>query len=115
VSDAPQPVMIVRGYTLPVVDTYEGDRRLFGSDLPEMMMPELLVEKEGVRRALTEGSADELAWLVTTIEHHVKLFDQSATVRHWLLQRDAQIARVIQTRSNRAATAGTDDGSTEAQ
>ena len=114
-SDTPQPVVIVGGYTLPVVDTYEGDRQLFGSDIPEMTMLELLAEKERVRRALTEASADELAWLVTTVDHYVKLLDQPATVRHWLLRRDAQIAHVIQCRSSREVTPGTADGTTEAQ
>lgn len=114
-SGAPQPPVTVGGYALPVVGTYEGDRRLFGSDLPEMTMPELLTEKERVRWALTEAPADELAWLITTVDHYVKLLDQPATVRHWLLRRDAQIARVIQTRSNRAATPGTGDGPAEAQ
>jgi hypothetical protein len=99
-SDTPQPVVIVGGYRLPVVGTYEGDRQLFGSDLPEITIPELLAEKERVRRALTEAPADELAWLVTTVDHYVKLLDQPATVRHWLLRRDAQIAHVLQSRSS---------------
>jgi hypothetical protein len=114
-SDAPQPVVIVGGYTLPVVGTYEGDRRLFDSDVPEMTMPELLAEKERVRRALTEAPADELAWLVTTVDHYVKLLDQPATVRHWLLLRDAQIAHVIQNRSSREVTRDAGDGPAEAQ
>ena len=112
-SDAPQPVLIVGGYALPIVGTYEGDRRLFGSDLPEMTMAELRAEKERVRRVLTEASADELAWLLTTVDHYVKLLDQPATVRHWLLRRDAQIARVIQSRHSREATPGGSDGPPE--
>ncbi len=107
--------MIVGGYALPVVGTYEGDRQLFGSDIAGMTMPELLAEKERVRRALTEASADELGWFVTTHDHYVKRLDSPPTVRHWLHRRDAQVAREIQSRRSDEATTDTGGGPTEAQ
>jgi hypothetical protein len=102
--------VIVGGYALPQVGTYEGDRRLFGSDVPGMTLPELLAEKEGVRRALTEASADELAGFITTADQYVKRLDQPATVRHWLHRRESQIAREIQDRRNRQAEPGSGGG-----
>jgi hypothetical protein len=99
--------VIVGGYALPMVGTYEGDRRLFGSDVHEMTLLELLAEKERVRRALTEASGDELAMPITVLDRYLKRLDQPATVRHWLHRRDAQIAREIQNRRDRETTPGT--------
>ena len=96
--------VIVGGYTLPVVGTYDGDRQLFGVDVQEMTLLELLSEKERVRRALTEASADELAQAITVVGSYLKRLDQPTTVRHWLYGREAQIAREMKSRRNREAT-----------
>jgi hypothetical protein len=112
-SDSPQSAVIVGGYALPVVGTYEGDRQLFGSDVAGMTLPELLAEKERVRRALTEASADELASFVTTADNYVKRLDSPPTVRHWLHRRDARIAHETQSRRSGEAAADTGGGPAE--
>jgi hypothetical protein len=101
--------VIVGGYTLPLVGTYQGDRQLLGVDVPEMTLLELLAEKERVRRALTEASADELAAAITVVGSYLKRLGQPTTVRHWLSRREAQIARQIKSRHNREATPDTSD------
>jgi hypothetical protein len=101
--------VIVGGYTLPLVGTYQGDRQLLGVDVPEMTLLELLAEKERVRRALTEASADELAAAITVVGSYLKRLDQPTTVRHWLSRREAQLARQIKSRRNREATPDTSD------
>ncbi len=45
-SDSPQSAVIIGGYALPVVGTYEGDRQLFGSDVAGLMV--LVTEKRTV-------------------------------------------------------------------
>jgi len=101
--------VIVGGYVLPVVGTYEGDRQLLGVDVQAMTLLELLAEKERVRRALTEASADELAEPITAVASYLKRLDQPTTVRYWLYGREAQIARQIKSRRNREATPDTSD------
>jgi hypothetical protein len=96
--------VIVGGYALPVVGTYEGDRQLLGVDVQAMTLLELLAEKERVRRALTEASADELAAAITVVGSNLKRLGPPTTVRHWLYGREAQIAREIKSRRNREAT-----------
>ena len=101
--------VIVGGYALPVVGTYEGDRQLLGVDVQAMTLLELLAEKERVRRALTEASADELAQAITAVGSNLKRLGPPTTVRHWLYGREAQIARQIKSRRNREATPDTSD------
>ena len=96
--------VIVGGYALPVVGSYQGDRRLLGVDVQEMTLLELLAEKERVRRALTEASADELAQDITAVGSYLKRLDPPTTVRHWLYGREAQIAREMKSRRSREAT-----------
>jgi hypothetical protein len=101
--------VIVGGYTLPLVGTYQGDRQLLGVDVPEMTLLELLAEKERVRRALTEASADDLAAAITVVGSYLKRLGPPTTVRHWLSRREAQIAREIRGRRNREVTPPTSD------